>query len=87
MTMTYPSNALLSSLSLSLSPSLSLSLSVNIALALSFCTHSLTANVCRVRTLRRMTMTYPGNALLWSNLGGIVMTPDGSAIIAGAAGY
>ncbi len=52
-------------------------------LSLSLCTHSVTANVCRVRTLRRMTMTYPGNALLWSNLGGMVMTPDGSAIIAG----
>jgi len=40
---------------------------------------------CTVRTLRRMSMSLPGNSLLWSRLGGMVLSPDGRVLIGGSA--
>jgi len=39
---------------------------------------------CTVRTLRRMSLTTPGNSVLWSRSGNMVLSPNGRVLLAGS---
>jgi len=39
---------------------------------------------CSVRTVRRMSLTTPGNSVLWSRSGNMVLSPNGRVLLAGS---